>query len=142
MDSWPLAVYFGLVLALLVVMLVLSHLLGERQHDRFKSGIYESGIVPTGPGRPQLSVKYYLVAMFFVIFDLEVAFIFAWAVDARELGWRGYIEVSVFIGVLLAALVYLWRRGALDWSASFWHAHRAGQAARRAARDNGGEPAK
>ena len=65
-----------------------------------------------------VSAKFYLVAMFFVIFDLEAVFIFAWAIAARELGWAGYCEILVFIAILLAALAYLWRLGALDWSPS------------------------
>jgi NADH-quinone oxidoreductase subunit A len=118
MEGWPLAIYFGLVVMLTLGMLVLSHFLGERHHDRFKCETYESGIAPTGSGRSRFSVKYYLVAMVFVIFDLEAVFIFAWAVAARDLGWAGYAEILVFIGVLLAALIYLWKRGALDWSAT------------------------
>jgi NADH-quinone oxidoreductase subunit A len=62
-----------------------------------------------------LTAKFYLVAMFFVIFDLEAVFVIAWALAARPLGWAGYIEILIFIGVLMAALVYLWRLGALDW---------------------------
>ena len=69
----------------------------------------------TGSARVRLSAKFYLLAMFFVIFDLETVFIFAWAVSAREVGWPGYLEILVFIGVLAVALVYLWRLGALDW---------------------------
>ncbi len=64
----------------------------------------------------RLSVKFYLIAMFFVIFDLEAVFLFAWAIAWRESGWRGYVEAVVFVGILVAALVYLWRMGALDWS--------------------------
>jgi NADH-quinone oxidoreductase subunit A len=66
----------------------------------------------------RFAVKFYLIAMFFVIFDLESAFLFAWAVALRDLGWLGYVEVVVFIGVLLVALVYLWREGALEWGSS------------------------
>jgi NADH-quinone oxidoreductase subunit A len=66
--------------------------------------------------RMRVSVKFYLVAMFFVIFDLESVFIFAWAVSVRQVGWAGYVEVLAFVGVLVAALAYLWRHGALDWS--------------------------
>ncbi len=76
---------------------------------------YESGIVSTGAAHDRLSVHYYLVAMFFVIFDLEAVFIFAWAVALRQAGWAGFVEVAVFIGILIAALAYLWRLGALDW---------------------------
>jgi NADH-quinone oxidoreductase subunit A len=63
----------------------------------------------------RLSVNFYLVAVFFVIFDLESVFIFAWAICVREAGWAGYVEIVVFVGILLAALAYLWREGALDW---------------------------
>lgn len=113
---WPLVLYAALVLIVVGAMLGLSYVLGERHKDRATGEPYESGIVSTGSARLRLSVKYYLVAIFFVIFDLESAFIFAWAVAFRELGWVGYIEIIVFIGVLLAGLIYLWRNGALDWN--------------------------
>jgi NADH-quinone oxidoreductase subunit A len=112
---WPLAVYFVAVVILAAIMLVLSYILGERHGERATGQAYESGMLPTGSARLRLSVKFYLLAMFFVIFDLESVFIFAWAVAFRELGWIGYAEVLFFIGVLLAALIYLWRIGALDW---------------------------
>jgi NADH-quinone oxidoreductase subunit A len=112
---WPLAVYFAAVAILAAIMLVLSYVLGERHRERATGQAYESGMLPTGSARVRLSVKFYLIAMFFVIFDLESVFIFAWAVAFRELGWIGYAEVLFFIGVLLAALIYLWRIGALDW---------------------------
>lgn len=112
---WPLLVYFGAVLALVAAMLGLSYVLGERHQEPETDDPYESGILSTGTARLRLSAKFYLVAMFFVIFDLEAAFIIAWAIGVRELGWAGYIEILIFIGVLLAALVYLWRLGALDW---------------------------
>jgi NADH-quinone oxidoreductase subunit A len=113
---WPLALYAALVTILVSAMLGLSYVLGERHKDRATDEPYESGIVSTGSARLRLSVKYYLVAVFFVIFDLEAAFIFAWAVAFRELGWSGYVEIIIFIVVLLAGLLYLWRNGALDWS--------------------------
>jgi NADH-quinone oxidoreductase subunit A len=113
---WPLAVYAAAVLIIAASMMGLGHLLGERHQERETGEPFESGIVSTGSARIRLSIKYYLVAMFFVVFDLEAAFIFAWAVGARELGWSGYLEVVVFIVVLLAGLAYLWRVGALDWS--------------------------
>ena len=96
-------------------MIGLSYFLGQRHEERATAEPYESGIVPTGDARVRLSAKFYLVAMFFVIFDLESVFVFAWAVSAREVGWTGYLEILVFIFILLAALVYLWRLGALDW---------------------------
>jgi NADH-quinone oxidoreductase subunit A len=70
-----------------------------------------------GSAHVRLSARFYLIAMFFVIFDLEAVFVFAWAVAARELGWPGYWEMAIFVGLLVVALAYLWRLGALDWSA-------------------------
>ncbi|MAU00190.1 MAG: NADH-quinone oxidoreductase subunit A [Anaerolineaceae bacterium] len=112
---WPFVVYGTAVFLLVAAMLGLSYVLGERHKDRARNEPYESGITATGSARLRLSAKFYLVAMFFVIFDLEAVFIVAWAIGLMELGWAGYIEIAIFIGVLLAALVYLWRLGALDW---------------------------
>ncbi len=113
---WPLGIYFLAVVALVVGMLVVSWLLGERHDDPATGAPYESGIVSQGSARVRLSAKFYLIAMFFVIFDLEAVFIFAWAVAGRELGWAGYWEMVVFVGVLAIVLGYLWRVGALDWN--------------------------
>jgi NADH-quinone oxidoreductase subunit A len=115
MHLWPLAVYLLIVVMLVVAMLGLSFVLGQRHHNRATGTPYESGILSQGSARVRLSAKFYLVAMFFVIFDLEAVFIFAWAVAVRETGWTGYAEAMSFIAVLLATLVYLWRVGALDW---------------------------
>ena len=115
MDLWPLAVYAALVGMLVVVMLGLSYVLGQRHQERATGSPYESGILSEGSARVRFPVKFYLVAMFFVIFDLEAVFIFAWAIAVRETGWPAYAEVLLFIMVLLATLAYLWRVGALDW---------------------------
>lgn len=112
---WPLGVYVAAAFLLALAMLALSYVLGERHRDRTTGVPYESGVTPTGSARLRFPTRFYLVAVFFVIFDLEAAFILTWAVAARELGWSGYVEVLVFIGILLAALAYLWRQGALDW---------------------------
>ena len=112
---WPLLIYLALVLVVVLGMLGLSHFLGQRHRERATGEPYESGIPPTGSARLRFDVRFYLVAMFFVIFDLEVVFLVAWAVAVRELGWSGYIEALVFIAVLGVALAYLWRIGALDW---------------------------
>ena len=117
-QLWPMAVYFLAVLFLVVVMLGLSYVLGQRHRERTTGEPYESGMVSTGSARTRLDVKFYLVAMLFVIFDLEAVFIFAWSVSLREAGWQGYIEILLFIAILLAALFYLWRLGALDWGPS------------------------
>jgi len=114
-SLWPVWVYFAAVLAVVAVMLAGSYFLGERHRQPATGEPYESGIVPVGSARLRFDIKYYLVAMFFVIFDLEAVFVFAWAVAIRELGWAGYVEILVFVGILAAALVYLWRLGALEW---------------------------
>lgn len=111
---WPLLVYVALVLVVVLGMLGLSHFLGQRHRERATDEPYESGIPPTGSARLRFDVRFYLVAMFFVIFDLEAAFLFAWAVALRQAGWLGYVEAVIFVAVLLAGLVYLWRLGALD----------------------------
>jgi NADH-quinone oxidoreductase subunit A len=115
MHLWPLAIYLVIVTLLVVAMLGLSFVLGQRHHNRATGSPYESGILSQGSARVRLSAKFYLVAMFFVIFDLEAVFIFAWAIAVRETGWTGYAEALVFIGVLLTTLIYLGRVGALDW---------------------------
>ena len=112
---WPLIIYSALVLLVTATMLA-SYMLGQRHREPATGTPYESGIVSEGSARVRLSVRFYLVAMFFVVFDLEAVFLFVWAVVAREVGWTGYLEVVIFIGVLMAALVYLWRVGALDWA--------------------------
>ncbi|MGD0230925.1 MAG: NADH-quinone oxidoreductase subunit A [Syntrophorhabdales bacterium] len=113
---WPLAVYFGAVLLLAAFMLVSSHLLGQRHMERGTGQPYESGITPTGSAWIHFDVKYYLIAMFFVIFDVESIFVYAWAVALKEAGWPGFAAMATFMGLILAALAYLWRMGALDWA--------------------------
>ncbi|HVA01174.1 MAG TPA: NADH-quinone oxidoreductase subunit A [Terriglobia bacterium] len=115
MLLWPLVVFFVIVLIIPVGMLMLSYVLGQRHNEHATGSPYESGILSEGSANVRFSVKFYLIAMFFVIFDLEAVFIFSWAVSVREAGWTGYFEMLVFIGILVAALVYLWRLGALDW---------------------------
>lgn len=107
--------YVIAVLLVVAAMMGLSHLLGERHRQPATGEPYESGIRVTGGARIRFSAHFYLIAVFFVIFDLEAVFLFAWAVVAREAGWLGYVEILVFVGVLVAAWLYLWRVGALDW---------------------------
>jgi NADH-quinone oxidoreductase subunit A len=111
----PLIVYSALVVFVTAAMLA-SYVLGQRHWEQATGTPYESGIVSEGSARVRFSARFYLVAMFFVVFDLEAVFLFAWAVAAREAGWAGYGEVVIFIGVLVAALIYLWGVGALDWA--------------------------
>ncbi len=121
MPLWPLILYFVLVVLLVVAMLATSAVLGERHHERATDAPYEGGIVSEGSARVRFSARFYLIAMFFVIFDLESVFLFAWAVSARQLGWAAYVEALIFTLILVAALVYLWRIGALDWSPGSTH---------------------
>jgi NADH-quinone oxidoreductase subunit A len=115
---WPLVLYAVLVLGLVAFTLGLSYLLGQHHTDRATGEAYESGILSTGSARIRFSSHFYLVAMLFVIFDLEAVFILAWAITFKELGWAGYISIVVFITILVAVLIYEWSIGALDFGPS------------------------
>jgi NADH-quinone oxidoreductase subunit A len=114
-NYWVLLVYAVAVIALVAGMVGASFFLGQRHMKRATRQPFESGIVPVGYARFRLPIQFYLVAMFFVVFDLEAAFLYAWATAVRAAGWTGYFVMLVFIAALLAALAYLWRAGALDW---------------------------
>jgi NADH-quinone oxidoreductase subunit A len=117
-------VYFPVLLQALVAMLLAaglltaSYLLGKRVRNRVKDMPYESGIVPTGDARQRFSVKFYLVAMLFIVFDIEAIFLYPWAVVYRELAMSGFVEMLVFVILILSGFFYIWKKGALDWSAS------------------------
>ena len=112
---WPLVVYSAIVLSLVCAILGLSYVLGQNKQMRMTGEPYEGGILSTGSARIRFSSQFYMVAMLFVIFDVETIFILSWAIAFRELGWYGYVGVLVFIGLLLVVLVYEWRMGALDF---------------------------
>ncbi len=116
-NLWPFLLYAIAVALLLGITLVAAWLLGARtRHTAATDMPFESGIVPVGSAQQtRLSIEFYLIAIFFVIFDLETIFIFAWGVAFFELGWAGYLGASAFIVILLIVLVYEWRTGALDW---------------------------
>jgi len=97
-------------------MLGASFLLGRRVRDRVKDMPYECGIVPTGDARERFSVKFYLVGMLFILFDIEAIFLYPWAVVYRELKMFAFVEMLIFIALILAGFFYIWRKGALDWS--------------------------
>ena len=115
---WPLALFLVMVGGLIVLMLTLPALLGGKRVSRAVNEPYECGIVPVGSTHFRMPIPFYLFAIFFVIFDLEVVFLFAWAVAVKETGWLGFTEALIFILILFAALIYLWRLGALDWRPS------------------------
>lgn len=115
-ETWSLLAYVFGVFAMCALMMLLSAFIGGRSHGRAKDIPFESGILSAGTARLRFSAKFYLVAMFFVIFDVEALYLYAWAVSVREAGWAGLIEAFVFILILGASLIYLWRIGALDWA--------------------------
>jgi NADH-quinone oxidoreductase subunit A len=102
-------------IAFSVVMLSLSSLLGPRKPSPEKLAPYECGMPPVGDASERQSVKFYLVAMIFLLFDIEVAFLYPWAMALRDLGWGGYVQVLLFMTLLLAGYIYVWRKGVLDW---------------------------
>jgi NADH-quinone oxidoreductase subunit A len=114
-SLWPFLVYAAAVLLLVATMLGLSWILGQRRANRATNMPFESGVLSVGSPQIHISVEFYLVAIFFVIFDLETVFIFAWAIAFFELGWEGFAAICIFIGILAVALLYELRTGALDW---------------------------
>jgi NADH-quinone oxidoreductase subunit A len=111
---WPLVVYFLVILGTVAFQIILSHFLGPRHNERATGTPYESGIISEGSAQLRFSATFYLVAMFFVVFDLEAVYIIAWAIGFQDLGWSGYLKTLVFVLILLASLVYLWKVGALE----------------------------
>jgi NADH-quinone oxidoreductase subunit A len=111
-----LGIHVALSAAIVAAIIGVAAYLRERRAGARPDVPYESGILPASPRQGPLNAPYFLIAALFVIFDMEAAILFAWAVAARDTGWTGLIEAAVFIGVLLLALVYLWVDGALDWS--------------------------
>ncbi len=112
---WAIGIFFVFILIVVAIFLVVPPLLGERHRERATDLAYESGIVSTGTARLRVDVQFYLVGVIFLIFDIETAFVLAWAVAFKRLGWAGFIEIFIFIGMLALVLVYLSRSGALDW---------------------------
>ena len=114
-DYAPLVIYTVIVIGVVGALVTLSFLLGPSKPYRSKLLPYESGIVPQTPARQRMSVRFYLTAMLFIIFDVEAIFFYPWAVVLHQLRWYGVIEMFVFIGVLLVALAHIWRKGGLEW---------------------------
>ena len=122
-TSWQpefgiMAVYGLIILVLIMMILFLTRWLGERKITPIKNSPYECGITPTGSARFPYPAPFYLVAIFFLVFDVEGAFIFSWAIAFDRLGWLGWLQISFFVFILLIGLVYLWRKGGLEWGQS------------------------
>ena len=114
--------YFPVLLQALIAMalaaglLTVSYLLGKRVRNRVKDIPYESGMIPTGDARERFSVKFYLVGMLFILFDIEAIFLYPWVVVYRELKMFGFVEMLIFVVLILSGFFYIWKKGALDWA--------------------------
>ncbi len=111
----PILIFFIVAVAMSVAMLVLSRILGKQQPDNEKNSPYECGFEPFQDARGRFDVRFYLVSILFIIFDLEVAFLFPWAVSLGKIGLYGFWSMMIFLGVLTIGFIYEWRKGALDW---------------------------
>jgi NADH-quinone oxidoreductase subunit A len=114
---FPVLVQAIIAMALAAGLLIVSRVLGKRVRNQVKDMPYESGIVPTGDARQRFSVKFYLVAMLFIVFDIEAIFLYPWAVVYRELRMVAFVEMLVFVILILSGFFYIWKKGALDWAA-------------------------
>ena len=115
-DYFPILVYLIIVIAVALAILGLSAWVGIRRPSREKLSPYECGITPVGNARERFSVSFYLVGMLFILFDVEAVFLYPWAVVYKDLRWSGFLEMFLYIVILLAGYLYIWKKGALDWS--------------------------
>ncbi len=121
MPAAPLAPYvpLGIVIALAagmaIVLSFVSALVGPRRPSKIKAESFECGSEPIGSARERFGVKFYVVALLFIAFDVEAVFLYPWAVLFRELGWPGFVSMGVFVSTVVLGLVYVWKKGALDW---------------------------
>ena len=122
-DSYP-ELYFPIVVQVVIAavlaaaLIAISYIFGKKVRNRVKDMPYESGIVPTGDARQRFSVKFYLVAMLFILFDIEAIFLYPWVVVYRELKMFAFVEMLIFVVLILSGFLYIWKKGALDWSGS------------------------
>lgn len=114
-DYLPIIVQLGAALAFIVLTMVATHWLGPKRHSSQKDDVFECGIESIGDARTPISVKYFLVAILFVLFDVEIVFMYPWAVNFKELAWDGFIEMVVFMGFLLVGFIYVIKKGVLKW---------------------------
>ena len=122
MDSTQLLQYIGVLMLFILAlaatggMIAMSTALGKKgRSSKIKDTAYECGMLPVGEGATRMSVKFYLVAMLFILFDIEVVFMYPWAVQFKGLGWTGFMTMFAFIVALVVALIYCWKKGALEW---------------------------
>jgi NADH-quinone oxidoreductase subunit A len=113
---FPVLVQIALAVLIATALIVISVAVGKRVKDRVKDSPYECGIAPTGSARERFSVKFYLVGIVFILFDIESVFLYPWAVVYRELKMFAFVEMLIFIALILSGFLYIWKKGALDWS--------------------------
>ena len=114
-NYMPVLIYMLLAAGLIGVIVLLSELLGKKRHTPAKDMPYECGMDPIGDARHRYAVRFYVIAMFFIVFDIEAIFLYPWAVVFKPMGWFGFVEMAVFIFILVVGLVYVWGKGALEW---------------------------
>jgi NADH-quinone oxidoreductase subunit A len=114
-DYLPIAIYLVLALGFGAVVVFVSTILGPRTPGRVKLETYECGMEPIGPNHIRFAVKFYIISLLFIVFDIETVFLFPWAVAFRELGLFGFVEMAIFILILFVGLAYVWLKGALEW---------------------------
>lgn len=115
---FPVLVQVFIAAVLAAALIAISYIFGKRVRNRVKDMPYESGIVPTGDARQRFSVKFYLVAMLFILFDIEAIFLYPWAVVFREFKMFAFVEMLIFVVLILSGFLYMWKKGALDWTGS------------------------
>jgi NADH-quinone oxidoreductase subunit A len=113
---FPVLVQIAIAVVVAAALIAISFAIGQRVKDRVKDSPYECGIAPTGSARERFSVKFYLVAIVFILFDIEAVFLYPWAVVYRELKMFAFVEMLLFIVLILSGFFYIWKKGALDWS--------------------------
>ena len=114
-DFLPVLVQLGLAVAFVVVTMIVTHSIGPKNRGKVKDEQWECGIESVGDARAPISVKYFLVAILFVLFDVEIIFMYPWAVNFKSLGWLGFVEMVIFMGILLGGFYYIIKKGVLNW---------------------------
>jgi len=116
METWfPIGVVFVVAAVIVGAMVTVNRVLGPRRPSEVKGEAFECGNPPGGSAWHRFSVRFYLTALLFLVFDVEIVFLYPWAVELRKLGMFGFVEALIFVAVLLVGLIYAWQRGALDW---------------------------
>jgi len=114
-DFLPVLVQLGLAAAFVIVTMLVTHSIGPKNRGKVKDAQWECGIESVGDARAPISVKYFLIAILFVLFDVEIIFMYPWAVNFKTLGWLGFVEMIIFMGILLGGFYYIIKKGVLNW---------------------------